>query len=242
MIFDELQLVAGDRILTNPVAHQYIRHAPDVRFLFQHGQPQGVVVALANVGHLELTHDAYVVHDGGIANGTIQQQAVVVGLGDRLDHAAKTLAVFSDLFIRRAGKGTAVFRHERQLTLQLFRHPKVIAVTKGDVFAPGPLHGHSSGHSGAGIGFQTGIVDPRILRRQRIDDRLGVILRTVVHDLDLPVAVGLCLDGCNCFRNEFATVIRRHDDRHKSFNHTSYPLKSFFLPGNSLFPARRGLS
>ena len=77
MVFDNAELIAGDRVLSDSVLHQNLRHTKDVFLFFEHFKPKSIVVALADVRNLEFAHFLYVIHNGRISDRAIKKQAVI---------------------------------------------------------------------------------------------------------------------------------------------------------------------
>ena len=56
MVLNNLKLVMGDGVLTDAILHKHVGHAPYIRLLLQHLEPERIVVSLAYIRHLKLTH------------------------------------------------------------------------------------------------------------------------------------------------------------------------------------------
>ena len=108
---------------------------------------------------------------------------------------------FHDLIIRinkvdaSERESTFLLLHERQLSCEFLRIPKIITIEKSQIFTSGMTNGRVSGYSSTTVFLQTVIADACILRRKTVDNLTGTVVRTVINQYHLPVLIGLSLYG-----------------------------------------------
>ena len=184
-------------------------------------EPHGVIVVLADIGHLDVAHHLAVVHHGEAAG-----PAVIVHsrLGDALGAAHDGLgglAVFVYFFVLGVAERVAVLDHEIELFLQFFGGPEVVAVEEGDPLAAGFAEGPVAADGCPAIMDVLEESDfGGIGGRDVLDDFGGVVGAGVVHDNQFPVGICLGHHRSDRFCNIFAGIVTRHDYGDKAVHYS----------------------
>lgn len=98
-------------------------------------EPDGVIVVLANVGNLDISHDFAVIHHSKATGPAVVEHSCLGDASWAAHERSCRLAVFVNFFVSGVTEGIVVFGHELELFFEFFGGPEVVAVEEGYPFA-----------------------------------------------------------------------------------------------------------
>ena len=179
-------------------------------------EPDGVIVVLADIGNLDVTHDFAVIHYCKATWPAIVEHSCFGNASWAAHERSCRLAVFVNFFVAGITEGIAVFGHELELFFEFFGGPEVVAVEEGYPLAFCLCEGTVAGDGSPAVLGVFEVMDTRVwILRSAQDDTIhnfvGVVGAGVVNDNQFPVRVGLGQYGLYRVGYEPTRVVAGHD-------------------------------
>ena len=186
------------------------------------------------VPHGESLHQLPADENRRAGNNILPEQTAVIHALRHGERVAVFVIVFGNE--RRAREKEARFRvlcRERHLALELFGHPEIVAVEKGDPIAPRLAHTAVARFRYAAVLRLRDHTDARLFRRVALCQSERSVRRGIVHDEHLELTPCLQEDGIERGGKRFFGAPRRHDHTDET------PFAHFPVPSDGLYSLSR---
>ena len=208
------ELGAGEGSGAHPVVGEDLVEAARRAAAAEEVEPEGVVLAEGEGGHLDLAEMRRVVDRGQAADDVALEKAGIVHGGRGMDGAEGAARGVLAAVSREAERGFLPF-HEGELAGELLRAPAVVGVEEGEIAAAGGADGAVAGGGGAlaVTGGRAGKkADAGVAGGGGGGDRRRFVGGAVVGDQHLPVRKALGGDRGDGRRKRGGGVPGRGDD------------------------------